>query len=460
MKHYLLILAFFFLIMQGNSQSIANNFKEPLKDVLIKIENRFGVQLNYSDKLVGPLEVEYAQWRFQSELEPTLYSVLAPLDMVFSKNEDGSYQINNFRYYVRSVNEGEKHLARLLSFSKTKDQWEQRKDNLKECIYSALKIGPLIIDTPVKSISTDIVKIDGYNVQQVAIESYPGIYLFGSLYKPEKLAKKNPAVLMAQGHSLVQRYAESSQKLSAVLAKMGAIVFSYDMFALGESTVPVGFENHRSEFAQSIQTINSIRALDFVCSIDQVDTTRIGMTGPSGGGTQTFLLTALDDRIKVSAPVVMVSSWFYGGCACESGMPIHACGDWGTNNAEIAAMAAPRPMLVVSDGGDWTANVPEIELPYLSKIYGLYNAENNLENVHLPNENHDNGPSKRQAVYRFFAKHLNLILENITVKDGTIDESFVKLQSREDMLVFSKEGIQVPQNAFKDVKEIEGIFIK
>ena len=105
-----------------------------------------------------------------------------------------------------------------------------------------------------------------------------------------------------------------------------------------------------------------------------IDTSRIGTNGGSGGGTHTVLLSVLDDRFTASAPVVSLASHFDGGCPCESGMPIQLSAG-GTCNAELAATFAPRPQLIVSDGGDWTASVPTLEFPYLQRIYGFYRAK-------------------------------------------------------------------------------------
>ena len=170
-----------------------------------------------------------------------------------------------------------------------------------------------------------------------------------------------------------------------------------------------------------------------------IDTTRIAANGGSGGGTASVLLTALDKRFTAAAPVVSLASHFDGGCPCESGKPIQlACG--GTCNAELAALMAPNPLLVVSDGGDWTASVPWLEYPYLQRIYGFYGATDKVTNVHLPKERHDFGPNKRNAVYQFF-------IDVFGLDANQWDESKVTIEPYDDLKSFGKNGENIPDGA-------------
>ncbi len=150
----------------------------------------------------------------------------------------------------------------------------------------------------------------------------------------------------------------------------------------------------------------------------------------------------------------MVSAHFFGGCNCESGMPIHKSMDHETNNTDIAALAAPRPQLLISNGKDWTKNTPHVEFPYIRNVYKLFGAEDKIENVHLPEEGHDYGLSKRLGAYKFLAKHLDLSLDKVTGSDGTIDESFVVIEKKEDLYVFNSEHPRPAHAVSGDAKEL------
>ncbi|GAB4019445.1 alpha/beta hydrolase [Spirosoma koreense] len=314
--------------------------------------------------------------------------------------------------------------------------WETRAAMIRKGIRDGMKLPEKPAFAPLKPIRHSLKKMSGYTVENVAFESLPGIFVTGNLYRPLNPAGKTAGILCTHGHGAKQdnRLMEYTQQRCATLARLGATVFAYDMIGYGDSQQ----STHKLPEALKLQTLNSIRALDFLTSLPDIDANRIGVSGESGGGTQTFLLTALDTRVKVSVPVVMVSAHFFGGCTCESGMPIHKRPTHQTSNVEIAALAAPRPMLLVSDGKDWTKNTPDVEFPYIRNIYNYYGATDRLENVHLPTEGHDYGPSKRMAAYRFLAKYLKLDLNRV-LKDGQIDESPNTVLPSTDLQVFNAE---------------------
>jgi Dipeptidyl aminopeptidases/acylaminoacyl-peptidases len=331
---------------------------------------------------------------------------------------------------------------------KTKADWEKRADVIRQGIIKGMKYDQMPkVDNNFNAIIHSTRTMDGYIVENIAIESFPGFYITGNLYRPIKADKKCPAILSPHGHWEDRRFSVDVQTRCACFARMGAVVFAYDMVGYGDSKQV----NHNISIALLLQTFNSKRVLDYLVSRPDVDAEKIGITGESGGGTQTIMITALDNRIKVSVPVVMVSAYFFGGCTCESGMPVHKSDHHQTNNVEIAALCAPRPMLLVSDGGDWTKNTPKIEIPYLQKVYALYDAESRLDNAHFPGERHGYEASKRFPVYNFFGRYLGLNAG--AIYHDKFDESFVKILPKTDLMVFDEQH-PLPDNALKGNDEV------
>jgi len=329
--------------------------------------------------------------------------------------------------------QGKAALEKFATTYHDKKGWEKRADRIRRGIIEGAGLARFPSSTQLKPIVHSKRTYDGYTVENIAFESLPGFFVTGNLYRPTEKLSSYAAVLTPHGHGSEPRFSEGVQKRCATLARMGAIVLAYDMVGMGESDQCI----HKHPQALALQINNSRRAVDYLLALPEVDPRRIAVTGESGGGTQTFLLTALDKRIAVSIPVVMVSAHFFGGCICESGLPIHKSKDHQTSNVEIAALAAPRPMLLISDGKDWTKNTPEVEYPYIRNVYSLYGKEGQVENLHLPTEGHDYGISKRKNAYTFLAKYLGLSLHKITNAAGEVDESFVTIEPRSALQVFN-----------------------
>ena len=407
----------------AGAQRYEDKFTRPLGDVLNDVSKRFNVKLKYNVDTTG-LKLAYADFRIRPySIEETLNNILAPFDFKPVKQNDRYYKIKPYEYPRRQAEDGVKLINWLSSLYNDRSSWEARKDSLRREVRQLLGIDQLLpLCAQEAPRYTKIRKFDGYSVQNFCLKTVNGHTVCGSIYAP--LSKgKHPLIICPNGHFTNGRYGTVQQQRLGTLARMGAVCVDYDLWGWGESADEVGKEAHQTAEAHVMQALNGIRILDWMIQRKDVDTQRVGVNGGSGGGTQTVLLTVLDNRYTAANPVVSMSSWFDSGCPCESGMPIQLAGG-GTCNAELAAMFAPRPMMVVSDGGDWTSTTPEVEFPYLQRIYGFYNAQDKVSNIHLPKERHDFGPNKRNAVYRFF-------IDTFGLDESKLDESKVTIEPEE-----------------------------
>lgn len=407
--------------MTAGAQTYETKFTRPLSDVLGDVSKRFGVKLKYNVDTTG-LKLAYADFRVRPySLEETLNNILAPFDFKAVKQNDKLYKIKPYEYPRRQAEDGMKLVPYLSSLYADKAAWEARKDTLRKEVRTRLGIDKLLAvcskDAPEYG---KIRKFDGYTVQNFRLKTANGHTVCGSIYAP-KGKGKHPLIICPNGHFSNGRYGTVQQQRLATLARMGAICVDYDLWGWGESADEVGSKAHQTPEAHVMQALNGILILDWMIQRKDVDKTRVGVNGGSGGGTQSVLLSVLDDRYTACCPVVSVSSWFDGGCPCESGMPIQLAGG-GTCNAELAAMFAPKPMMLVSDGGDWTSTTPELEYPYIKRIYGFYGAADKVMNVHLPKERHDFGPNKRNAVYKFFIETFKLDASKLDEDKVVIEE--------------------------------------
>ncbi|MFM7129290.1 MAG: alpha/beta hydrolase family protein, partial [bacterium] len=316
----------------------------------------------------------------------------------------------------------------------TLGEWQNRRKALREQLLVTLGIWPMWPKTPLHPKVIGKIDRGDYTIEKVALETVPGFHLCGNLYRPKNVKGKLPAILSPHGHYADGRMNEAVQARCIRLAKLGFIVFMHDMVGYNDSK-PFKHEFSNDNLNRwglnlvGFQTFNSIRALDWLESLPDVDSARIGCTGESGGGTQTFLLTGVDDRIAAAAPVVMISENFQGGCVCENtaGMRLF------TDNVEIGAINAPKPMRIVGATGDWTANTMTAVYPALSKVYGLY-GRSDLVTATIFNFDHNYNRISRNAVYPFFARWLQNREDSPALREPelTIETADTLLTTKED----------------------------
>lgn len=450
-KFILSIIAVFFAIT-CSAQLYENDFSEPLGKVLQKIGEQFDVRLKYDVDTTGKV-VPFADFRIRPySVEESLTNVLSLFDYKFVKQNDKLYKIKSYEYPRRTPADGEKMLTYLNTLYKDSTEWNLRKACLQKEVREILQIDSALdkrVET--KPVLSEIRKYDAYSVQNFALETLPGLYVCGSIYSPLKKGK-HALIICPNGHWGNGRYNTDLQYRYATLARMGATCVSYDLFGWGESALQVTGAAHHTSIAHIVQIMNGLTLLDYMLARSDIDITRVGVNGGSGGGAQTVLLSLLDNRFTAACPTVCLSSHFDGGCPCESGMPITlACG--GTNNAEMMAAFAPKPLCVISDGQDWTASVPEFEFPYLKRIYGFYNADKQITNVHLPEEGHSFGINKRTGVYNFF-------ISTFSLDAKMLDESKVQIEDEKAMLSFGEKEEEMPADAIRNFADVEKYFNK
>jgi hypothetical protein len=307
----------------------------------------------------------------------------------------------------------------------SKDEWIARGERLRKQILVSAGLWPMPHKDPIKATSFAKVDREDYTVEKVYFESHPGFYVTGNLYRPKKITGKHPAVLCPHGHWTYGRFENSNLNSgparAANFARQGYLAFSYDMVGYGDSSaISHRFANHNITGREALwgvnllglQLWNSIRSLDFLLTIPEVDPERIAITGESGGGTQTFLLMAVDQRIKAAAPVNMISFHMQGGSLCENAPNLRI----GTNNVEFGALMAPRPLFLVSATGDWTKNTLTKEYPAIRTIYQLFGAEDKVAAVQM-DAPHNYNQDSREAVYGSFAHWLTGKPEKTPIKE-------------------------------------------
>lgn len=327
--------------------------------------------------------------------------------------------------------------------------WEARKAALRESILFNSGLLPMPPKTALNPIVAGRVEHADYAIERIAIETLPGYWLGGNLYLPKSPKGRVPAILHPHGHwtygRLESQPLSSPQLFGINLARRGFAVFAYDMVGYNDTfQTPHDFSTPEFQLWNftplGLQLWNSIRVVDFLTARADIDPARIGISGASGGGTQTFLLTAVDDRIAAAAPVNMVSGIMQGGCICENAPGLRV----GTNNIETAALFAPKPQLLVAATGDWTKNVPKEEFPAVRGVYQLYGKPEMIDAVQFDSP-HNYHQQSREAVYEFFRKALAPSVPAFKERGGTIE----KLQ---DMLVW--QGRPLPAHA----KQFPAIF--
>ncbi len=355
------------------------------------------------------------------------------------------------------------------------DDWEERKEWVRRRILVSQGLWPMPTKTPLNAVIHGRIEREGYTIEKVYFESAPGFFVTGNLYRPINPQGKVPGVMFAHGHWKDARLSiaepanvrreialggerfESGgrsifQSLCVQLARMGCVVWQWDMLGDSDSIQFTSelvhrFAKQRAEMnspenwglyspqaeshlqsVMGLHTLNAARGLDFLLSLPEVDPERTAITGASGGGTQTLALAAIDGRIALSFPCVMVSTAMQGGCTCENASLLRV----NTGNVEFAALFAPKPQ-GMNTADDWTRELSTKGFPELKALYELYGKSDNVLLVRGEHFEHNYNAVTRSAFYTFLNKHFKLGHEA-----PVIEQDFEPL-SREELTVWNDE---------------------
>ena len=349
----------------------------------------------------------------------------------------------------------------------SREQWQARAKEIRQNILVSCGLWPLPEKTALQARVFGRMEREDYSVEKVYFQPLPGFYLAGNLYRPLGRGKGPfPAILNPHGHWKEGRLVDSKEGSVAArcisFARQGMIAFSYDMVGYNDTFFPDQGDAPAAQFPQrhrrfatnrvdqlwnislmGLQTWNSIRALDFLESLPDVDRKRLACTGASGGGTQTFMLGAVDDRLAAQAPVVMVSHTMQGGCLCENAPGLRV----EYSNLEIAAAAAPRPQILVAATGDWTRMTLTVEGPAIEHIYQLLDAPDRFRYVRY-DFGHNYNQTSREAVYDWFGKWLLKQPDPALLSEGPYQK-----EPDADLRVFA-DG-KLPEDARSEARVIE-----
>ena len=314
----------------------------------------------------------------------------------------------------------------------TAEAWAVRRAEVRRRVLVAAGLWPEPPRCPLEPLVGAPIEREGYVVESVRFQALPGFFVTGSLYRPVGEGPF-PAVLCPHGHwdhgrftvidegearAQIERSEEARlanaqyhlQARCATLARLGCVVLHYDMVGYADSVQLDhwnGFGDVEAELWGmshfGLQTLSSIRALDYLASRPDVDRSRIAVTGASGGGTQTFILAAVDERPAVLFPAVMVSTAMQGGCVCENASHLRV----GSGNIELAALAAPRP-LGLTGADDWTIEIESRGLPELKRLYARLRAPADVEAWCYPTFPHNYNLVSRTRLYEWLNAHLRL----------------------------------------------------